>query len=67
MKLFKKQKGICPFCETLIDVSNSENTEIHHVYPLNSCKNNNEKAIAKKLINLKSGSLLRWYADTRFS
>jgi len=53
MKLFKKQKGICPFCETLIDVSNSENTEIHHVYTLNSCKNNNEKAIAKKLINLK--------------
>jgi len=51
-KLFEKQKGICPFCENSLNILDNENTEIHHVYPLNLCKNKTEKAIAKKLINL---------------
>lgn len=49
--LFEIQKGICNFCQELIDLDN-DITEIHHIYPLEKCLNKKHKSIANKRLNL---------------
>lgn len=50
--LFEIQKGICIFCQEILTLD-YDNTEIHHIFPLEICTNNKQKAIANKRSNLK--------------
>lgn len=49
--LFEIQKGICNFCQNTIDLD-VDITEIHHIFPLETCLNKEHKVIANKRVNL---------------
>jgi len=50
--LFEQQKGICSFCQETLALD-YDNTEIHHIFPLEICSNNKQKTIANKRSNLR--------------
>lgn len=51
--LFKKQKGLCSFCNMYIQLFEKEKIEIHHIIKLSECDNMNKIKIANRKENLR--------------
>lgn len=50
--LFKTQKGICPYCEDILEMNGNDILEIHHKYQLKDCITKSDQTRANKRINI---------------